>query len=158
MKKNLAKALIVVTMFFFAGSALAELAAIGPNDKPIQVVLARKCVKNVMMANFLAIKEKLKAGTTDGITLNAHSIASLAVSMPPLYENTYAEVYPIEGSEFKYIGGSMSGYVQASQDTFSQAMALAEFSQSNDIAATQAQADKLLASCKGCHATYRSKI
>ena len=156
MKKNAAKALFVVILFFLAGSAFAETGVLSPDDaKPKQVVLARKFVKNTLFANFKELQGKMKAGNITGISVNAKTIAALASLLPLVFKETYTEVYPISGSKYYYKGGSLSRFVQAAQNLFDQAETLAKLSESNDTSGVEAQMSKLFDNCKACHSTYR---
>ena len=156
MKKNLTKLLLIVSLLFFTGSAFGELVVLNPDDaSPEEVVLARKCAKKTMMANFKELKGKMEAGNIKEIAGNAKTIAALATSLPLMYKTTYSEVYPISGSKYHYKGGDLAGFVQATQNVFDEAQTLAKLSESNDASGVEAQVPKLLASCKACHATFR---
>ncbi len=129
-----------------------------PNQKsPEQVVAARKFAMGAMGANVGDLKEKIKTGNIKGVAANASSIAAVATFLPLAYEETYSQVYPVEGSKYFFKGALLADTVAASENLRLQAQELMKSASANDKSRVNAQAEKLLGACGGCHKAYRGE-
>ena len=107
-------------------------------------------------ANVGDLTSKIQDGNLKGVTANAGSIAALATFLPLAYQETYAGVYPLEGSKYYYKGG-LPDVGAAFRNLKQEAQELMEISQSNEQSAIETQKGKLLETCGACHAAARGQ-
>jgi len=142
---------LVVSASIFAQTVLKK----GQNS-PSQIVAARKFAMKMLGANVGDLTGKIKTGNFKGVAANAGSIAALATFFPLAYEETYADVYSVQGSKYYYKGG-LPDVGAAFENLKREAQALMRLSKSNDKAALEAQRGKMLGACGSCHKLARGE-
>ncbi len=155
------KALMISGLIVLVGMMAATIYAQGvlkPSQKsPEQVVAARKFAMGAMGANAGDLKGKIKTGNIKGIAANAKSIAALATFLPLVYEDTYSQVYPVEGSKYFFKGTLPADTVAGFENLRIQAQKLMKLASANDKSGVEAQTGKLFGACGGCHKAYRGE-
>jgi cytochrome c556 len=140
---------LVISASIFAQTVLKE----GQNS-PSQIVASRKFAMKMLGANVGDLSGKIKAGNFQGVAANAGSITALATFLPLAYQETHADVYPMQGSKYYYKGG-LPNIGAAFGNLKMEAQALMKLSKSNDKAAIEAQRGKMLGACGACHKATR---
>lgn len=141
----------VISASIFAQTVLKE----GQNS-PSQIVSARKFAMKMLWANVGDLTGKIKEGNLKGVAANAGSIAALATFLPVAFQETYADVYPVQGSKYYYKGG-LPDVGAAFENLNREAQALMKLAQSNDKSAIEAQRGKMLGACGACHQVARGE-
>jgi len=142
---------LVISASIFAQTVLRE----GQNS-PSQIVSARKFAMKMLGANVGDLTRKIKEGNLKGVAANAGSIAALATFLPVAYQETHADVYPVQGSKYYYKGG-LPDVGAAFENLNREAQALMKLAQSNDKSAIEAQKGKMLGTCGACHKAARGE-
>jgi cytochrome c556 len=142
---------LVISASIFAQTVLRE----GQNS-PSEIVSARKFAMKMLGANVGDLTGKIKEGNLKGVAANAGSIAALATFLPVAYQETHADVYPVQGSKYYYKGG-LPDVGAAFENLNREAQALMKLVQSNDKSAIEAQKGKMLGTCGACHQAARGE-
>jgi cytochrome c556 len=150
---------ISVTMAFvlFAGAIWAQSVLKSDMGSPLEVVKARKMLMQAVSANIDDIGGKFESGKMAAIKANGDSIAAISVVLPPLFKETYAEVYPVEGSKSFFKGAPPEGFEKASAEMMNAGLGVKKAAADGNRDAVSSAMEALSASCKGCHSAYRGK-
>ena len=143
--------ILVVSASIFAQTVLRE----GQNS-PSQIVSARKFAMRMLGANVGDLTAKIKQGNFKGVAANAGNISALATFLPLAYQETHADVYPVEGSKYYYNGG-LPDVGAAFGNLKKEAQILMKLARSNDHSAIEAQKGKMLGTCGACHQASRGQ-
>ena len=155
------KALMILGLIVLGCVIAATIYAQGvlkPNQRsPEQVVVARKFAMRAMGADVGDLKGKIKTGNIKGVAANASSIAAVATFLPLAYEETYSQVYPVEGSKYFFREAPLANIEIASENLRIQAQELMKLASADDKSRVNVQVEKLFGACGGCHKAYRGK-
>jgi hypothetical protein len=158
MKKIFTVTVLVVGLLgTAAGQVFAADVLLPGSSAPAQVVAARKYAMGAIGGLVGDIKAKIAAGGIKAITASARAMASLATFLPLVYDETYAEVYPVEGSKYFFKGGAAAELAARAGDFKAAAEQLAGLAEQGDKAAVDAQSNQLLAACGACHTSFRGQ-
>ncbi len=127
------------------------------SSAPAQVVAARKYAMAAIGGLAGDIKAKIGAGGIKAVSASARAIASLATFLPLVFSETYAEVYPVEGSKYFYKGAAIDLFAARAGDFGAAAEQLARLADAGDKAGAEAQSNQLLAACGACHTPFRGQ-
>lgn len=158
MKKAVTVAILAVVLL---GAAAAQLFAtdvlLPSGSAPAQVVAARKYAMVCIGGLVGDIKAKIGAGSVKAVSASARAVASIATFLPLVFNETYAEVYPVEGSKYFFKGAPASAIAAGASGLNAAAEELAGIAAKDDKAAADAQANQLLAACGLCHTPFRGQ-
>ena len=158
MKKALGAAVLAIVLLGATGAELfATDVLLASPSSPQQVVAARKYAMAAIGGLVGDIKAKIGAGSVKAVSASARAMASLATFLPLVYKETYAEVYPVEGSKFYFKGAPAAAIAARAGDLNAAAEELARVADKDDKAGADAQSNQLLASCGACHTPYRGQ-
>ncbi len=158
MKKIFVVTVLVLALLGAAGQQVFAADVLLPgSSSPAQVVAARKYAMAVIGGLVGDIKAKVGAGSVKAAAASARAIASLATFLPLVFQETYAEVYPVQGSKFFFKGGAAADFAARAGDFKAAAEQLALFADQGDKAGADAQANQLLAGCGACHTPFRGQ-
>jgi cytochrome c556 len=125
-------------------------------NSPKDIVQARKALMMAIKTNMDDAAQKLKQGNVKDIQANARAVDVMARLIPPLYRDTYKEVYTGEGNFFK---GAPAAEIQAIAAKLSAAaQVLQNAAAGENKGAAQAGIGKVYQSCGLCHKPYRGKF
>ncbi len=124
-------------------------------DSPGRIVQARKAMMQAIKANMGDMAQKFEAGSVSAMAANAMGVAVMAQVMPPLYKETYTEVYGGQGKYFK--GAAPAEFEAACQSFYAAAQAVGAAAAKNDKSAAAAAMVTAQQSCGACHKAYRGK-
>ena len=152
---------VTILAFALLGAAAAELFAtdvlLPGSSAPAQVVAARKYAMFAIGGLVGDIRAKIGAGSIKAVSASGRAMASLATFLPLVFQETYAEVYPVEGSKFFYKGAAAPEFAATAAGFKAAAEELARVADQNDKASVEALSNQLLAACGACHTPFRGQ-
>jgi hypothetical protein len=158
MKKILVISILAVILLGVAAEQLLATDVLLPGSSaPAQVVAARKYAMVAIGGLVGDIKAKIGAGSLKAVSASARAMASLATFLPLVFNETYAELYPVEGSKFFYKGATIPAIAARAGELSAAAEQLARLADGGDKAGVDAQSNQVLASCGACHAPFRGQ-
>ncbi len=155
MKKMVMVGISIILIVCGAGLLWADGVLTTALDSPAQIVQARKAMMKAIKANMGDMAQKFEAGSVSAISANALGVAVMAQVMPPLYKETYSDVYGGKGKYFK--GAAPADFEAACQSFYTAAQAVAAGAGKNDKSAVAAAMVQVQQSCGACHKAYRGK-
>ena len=157
MNKALSITILALALLGAAVELFATDVLLPSQSSPAQVVAARKYAMMSIGGLVGDIKAKIGAGSVKAVSASARAMASLATFIPLVFKDTYAEVYPVEGSKYFFKGANASAVAAGAADLSAAAEELARIADKDDKARADAQSNKLLASCGTCHTPFRGQ-
>ncbi len=158
MKKIFVVTVLAVSLLGAAAQQVFATDVLLPaSSAPAQVVAARKYAMATIGGLVGDIKAKISAGSIKAVTASARAIASLATFLPLVFNETYAEVYPVEGSKYFFKGADTALLAARAGEFNAAAEQLARRADAGDKAGAEAQSNQLLAACGACHTPFRGQ-
>ena len=157
MNKALSMTILALALLGAAAELFATDVLLPGQSSPAQVVAARKYAMMSIGGLVGDIKAKIGAGRVKAVSASARAMASLATFIPLVFKDTYAEVYPVEGSKYFFKGGDAAAIAAKAGGLNAAAEQLALLADGGDKAGAEAQANQLLAACGACHTPFRGQ-
>ena len=149
-------------MLLLALAALQGLSAtdvlMPQENEPLNVVLVRKLTMRTFAASMGDLQPKLGAGAVSAAPANAFSIAALATYLPTVFDETYSEVYPVQGSRFFYRGAPLDTVRSLAQQLNTAAEELAAQAQAGNRSGVDAALQQVNGTCGACHNAARGQV
>lgn len=147
--------LVAAATALFATGLFAETALVPGQSSGKDVVAVRKYVMITYNANLRDIRLKLEAKASGEVVSNARSLAAMAMTLPYLFAEAHADVYPVAGSAFAFKGAPMAEVQAAAELLNAQAQKLVTLA--GKQADSAKQLERVKDACRNCHAKMRSE-
>lgn len=154
MKRNRIAALMAgAAVVLFAGALFAQTTLLPGASPGTEVVAVRKYVMITNNANLRDIRLKLEARNSAETVSNARSLASVAMTLPYLYAEAYADAYPVPGSAYSFKPTPVAAVQAAAEYLKAQAEKLVR--NAGDAGQSAQQLEKIKNACRDCHDKMR---